>query len=160
MNAQLISTETGAHIWADRFEGDRSRLGELQIEFVARLARSLDVQLTQAESLRTLRERPDNPDAADLAMRGWAELNKPRTRETNNAAIDLFAQSLKLDVNNSSALSGLARATITKLGMGWSINKDKDIKDADDLIDRHLSKNPNDAIGQVIKGDVFGFQKV
>ena len=75
LNAQLISAETGAHIWADRFEGERSRLGELQVEFVARLARSLDVQLTQAESLRALRERPNNPDAADLAMQGWAAMN-------------------------------------------------------------------------------------
>lgn len=159
VNAQLISTETGAHIWADRFEGDRSRLGELQVEFVARLARSLDVQLTQAESLRTLRERPNNPDAIDLAMRGWAELNKPRTPETNNIAIDLFNQSLKLDEGNSSALSGLARATITKLGMGWSLNKEKDIKDADALIEKYLLKNPSDATGQVIKGEVLRASK-
>jgi TolB-like protein len=40
INAQLISTETGAHLWADRFEGDRSKLGELQVDVVARLARS------------------------------------------------------------------------------------------------------------------------
>ena len=76
VNAQLISTETGAHIWADRFEGERSRLGELQVEFVARLARSLDVQLTQAESLRIKAEQSNNPTAADLAMLGWAGLNK------------------------------------------------------------------------------------
>ena len=41
VNAQLISTETGAHVWADRFDGERSKLGELQVEFVARLANSL-----------------------------------------------------------------------------------------------------------------------
>jgi TolB-like protein len=40
VNAQLISTETGAHVWADRFEGDRSMLGKLQVEFVSRLANS------------------------------------------------------------------------------------------------------------------------
>ena len=27
VNAQLISTETGAHVWADRFDGERSKLG-------------------------------------------------------------------------------------------------------------------------------------
>ena len=37
INAQLISTETGAHVWADRFEGDRSKLGKLQVEAVSRL---------------------------------------------------------------------------------------------------------------------------
>lgn len=70
LNAQLISTETGAHVWADRFDGERSKLGQLQVEFVARLARSLDVELVRAESLRGMRERPANPNAVDLAMRG------------------------------------------------------------------------------------------
>ncbi len=68
LNAQLTSTESGAQLWADRFEGERSRIGEIQAEFVARLARSLDVQLTQAEGLRVLRERASNPTAADLNM--------------------------------------------------------------------------------------------
>ena len=43
VNAQLISTETGAHIWADRFDGERSKLGEVQVEVVSRLANSLGV---------------------------------------------------------------------------------------------------------------------
>jgi hypothetical protein len=36
VNAQLISTETGAHVWADRFEEERSNLGKLQFEIVGR----------------------------------------------------------------------------------------------------------------------------
>ena len=82
VNAQLISTETGAHVWADRFDGERGRLGQLQVEFVARLANSLGVELVRAEALRAMRERPNNPDAVDLSMRGWAEL-KDRRRAIN-----------------------------------------------------------------------------
>ena len=52
VNAQLISTETGAHVWADRFEGERGKLGELQVDFVSRLANSLGVELVKAEALR------------------------------------------------------------------------------------------------------------
>jgi TolB-like protein/class 3 adenylate cyclase len=52
VNAQLISTETGAQIWADRFDGERSKLGQLQVEFVSRLANSLGVELVKAEALR------------------------------------------------------------------------------------------------------------
>ncbi len=40
------------------------------MEVVARLANSLGVELVRAESLRATRERPDNPDAVDLVMRG------------------------------------------------------------------------------------------
>ena len=61
VNAQLISTETGAHVWADRFDGERSKLGELQVDFVSRLANSLGVELVKAEALRAMRERPNNP---------------------------------------------------------------------------------------------------
>jgi adenylate cyclase len=43
VNAQLISTETGADVWADRLEGESSRLAELQTELVSRLAKSLKV---------------------------------------------------------------------------------------------------------------------
>src|SRR5271157_5801556 len=75
VNAQLISTETGAHIWADRFDGERSKLGQLQVEFVSRLANSLAVELMRAEALRAARERPNNPDAVGLAMQGWAACN-------------------------------------------------------------------------------------
>jgi hypothetical protein len=42
----------------------------------ARLARSLGVALNEAESVRSQREKAKTPDAADLAMRGWAETNR------------------------------------------------------------------------------------
>ena len=47
-----------------------SKLGELQVDIVSRLANSLGVELVKAEALRSTRERPNNPDAVDLAMQG------------------------------------------------------------------------------------------
>ena len=40
VNAQLIDAETGAHLWAERFEEDASDLFKLQDQVVARLANS------------------------------------------------------------------------------------------------------------------------
>jgi adenylate cyclase len=91
INAQLISTETGAQVWADRFEGDRSSLGRLQFEVVARLANSLGAELVKAEALRAMRERPNNPDAVDLTMRGWAAMwnfNGANKSTWNDALVD------------------------------------------------------------------------
>jgi adenylate cyclase len=155
LNAQLISAETGAHIWADRFEGERSRLGELQVEFVARLARSLDVQLTQAESLRALRERPDNPTAADLAMRGWAILNRPRTKASVNEAVSIFERALALDSEAPQALIGLSRALIIRAGARWSEDQQSDIMRSDQNISKVLSTNSENATARSIKGDVL-----
>jgi adenylate cyclase len=159
VNAQLISTDTGAHVWADRFEGERSRLGELQVEFVARLARSLDVQLTEAESLRALRDRPNTPDALDLAMRGWAAYNKTRSIDSNNEAISYFEKALMLDPNLPSARLGLARATIIRPAMSWSKDKSKDIDLSDNLINKYLSERPNDAAALAVRGDVYRMRR-
>ncbi len=110
VNAQLISTETGAHVWADRFDGERSKLGQLQVEFVARLANSLGVELVKAEALRAMRERPNNPDAVDLSMRGWADAYGGYATSKAKLAgrVDLFERALELDPQLVPAMVGLA----------------------------------------------------
>ena len=104
INAQLISTETGAHVWADRFEGERSKLGELQVEAVARLTNSLGVELVKAEALRAMREGPSNPDAVDLAMQAEYKANLPDSKATMNDAVTLAERALALDPQNVRAL--------------------------------------------------------
>jgi hypothetical protein len=68
----------------------------LQVEFVARLANSLGVELVKAEALRAMRERPNNPDAIDLWMRGSAELEH-QSKASQDAAVGLFERALELD---------------------------------------------------------------
>jgi TolB-like protein len=77
VNAQLIDTETGGHMWADRFETDRRNLPQEQSEITSRLAKTLNVQLIEAANSRLERERSIDPDARDLVMRGWAFFNRP-----------------------------------------------------------------------------------
>ena len=70
VNAQLIDAESGAHLWAERFEEDVADLFKLQDQVVARLANTLGIELIKAEA--TKGARSTNPDANDLVMRGWA----------------------------------------------------------------------------------------
>jgi TolB-like protein len=121
INAQLISTETGAHVWADRFEGDRSKLGQLQVEFVSRLANSLGVELVKAEALRSMRERPNNPDADDIAMRAAAMANTTGdSKSINKDVIELNERALALDPQNESAMVSLSFALNDRVGSLWS----------------------------------------
>jgi adenylate cyclase len=78
-NVQLIDTETGAHIWADRFEADRADLAKAQDQIVARLARTLQLEIVEAATRRIELEKPTNPDASDFVMRGWAWYYRPTT---------------------------------------------------------------------------------
>ena len=45
VNVQLVDAETGAHLWADRFDTDRVNLPEAQEAIVGRIARTLNVEL-------------------------------------------------------------------------------------------------------------------
>jgi adenylate cyclase len=70
VNARLVDAESGAHLWADRFEEDVADLFKLQDEVVARLANSLGYELIKAEAEKSVHSR--NTDAIDLDMRGRA----------------------------------------------------------------------------------------
>src|ERR1700722_85500 len=156
INAQLISTETGAHVWADRFEGDRSKLGQLQVEFVSRLANSLGVELVRAEALRSMRERPNNPDADDLAMRAAAIANTTGDSKTiNKDVIELNERPLALDPQNEGAMVSLSFALNDRAGNLWSEDPAADTARAEKLADSALALQPDDAWAHNAKAQVF-----
>jgi adenylate cyclase len=159
INAQLISTETGAHVWADRFEGEPSKLGELQVEAVSRLANSLGVELVKAEALRAMRERPSNPDAVDLAMRGTAIMNGPETLASLNESIGLFERALSLDPNNVRALIGLSWQLGNRATDFPDDNAAADNARAEKAIDAALAVQPDNSEAHRAKGFVVYFAK-
>jgi adenylate cyclase len=121
VNAQLIDTETGAHLWADRFENDIVDLFKLQDDVVARLANSLDNELVKAEAQTSVRKV--NPDVIDVAMRGQSLLflfQQQPTMENLYAARVLFEQALKIDSNDADALAGDAFTHAIDFVYGWS----------------------------------------
>jgi adenylate cyclase len=120
VNAQLVDAESGAHLWADRFDEDVVDVFKLQDEVVARLARTLQVELVNSEAQRSLHDRPQNPDALDLTMRGSAVLNQSFTKANRDKALDLFEHALTLDPTNADALAGAAFIDSTAYALGWS----------------------------------------
>jgi adenylate cyclase len=120
VNAQLIDAESDAQVWADRFEDDVADLFKLQDEVVVRLARTLQIELENAEARRSLHDRPRDPDAIDLTMRGLAILNQLATKTSSDEARALFEQALILDPNNADALAGAARIDAVEAAFGSS----------------------------------------
>ncbi|MBV8107582.1 MAG: adenylate/guanylate cyclase domain-containing protein [Hyphomicrobiales bacterium] len=109
VNAQLIDAQSGAHLWADRFEEDLSDLFKLQDQVVARLAYALNYELVKAEAEKGAHSK--NPDVIDLTMRGEALLLQEKlvpTKDEIDAARSLFEQALKIDPDDAVALAGKA----------------------------------------------------
>jgi hypothetical protein len=77
---------------------------QLQDLVTGRLARRLDLELTDQESRNAEIARPNNPNAVDLAMRGWAVLNQPYSHEQLAQSLALFERALQIDPRLPKAL--------------------------------------------------------
>ena len=132
VNAQLIDAQSGAHLWADRFEEDVADLFKLQDQVVARLANSLGSELVMAEAEKSAHSKI--PDAIDLAMRGWAltwQARQQPLRERESildTARTLFDQALKIDPNDADALAGEAYVYHVAYFYGWKTTEDNESK--------------------------------
>jgi len=119
VNAQLIDAESGAHLWADRFEEDATDLFKLQDEVVERLGRSLDFALARAEAEKGARSK--NPDAIDLTMRGddlmWQ--CQKEFRDCVHEARALYERALGIDSSEVGALNGNAQTYVFDWLHGW-----------------------------------------
>ena len=149
VNAQLVDGETGAHLWADRFEEDFADLFKLEDQVVARIANSLRVELVNAESRRP---PPQSLDAVDLTMRGWALLWQKPTPQKDHAARELFEQAVKLDPSNAEAHSGIAYSLARDVASGWP---EPGVDYAALVIaaaDRALAINPGNGMAAYAKG--------
>jgi adenylate cyclase len=143
VNAQLVDADSGAHLWAQRFEEDLADLFKLQDQVVTRLANTLGNELTKAEAAKGTRST--NPDANDLVMRGWAldnEQSLQPSKDKNNAERVLFEQALAIDPNNAAAITGLAETYVNEHEYGWgNPGTDYDAKILDPL-DRAIALAP------------------
>lgn len=157
INASLMEIPSGREVWSDRFDGDRTNLAGLQDQITARIARSLSIELIQAESRRSKANGSRNPDATDFTMRGRAKLYEPLSKIQNRQAKDLFDSALRLDPDNAEAMVGKARCLASDVNNRWSTSVDEDKKQAGGLIEKALTKNPVSADAHWAKGNLLLF---
>jgi adenylate cyclase len=119
VNAQLISAETGAHLWSDRFEEKISELGAGQEQVVTRMRAGLGISMVEIENARSLRERPTNPDAFDLILRARSLENLPPNLQRNDDALSLYERALLLDPTSAYAMRMIANRLLYKSYPTW-----------------------------------------
>jgi adenylate cyclase len=160
VNAQLIDAESGAHLWADRFEEDVSDLFKLQDQVVARLANTLGYELIKAEADKASRSK--SPDVVDLTMRGRAllsEANPTTMKDTFDALLDLFDEALTLDPNDADALTGEAKTNFYLKSRGWiDSGADTDAKIFGRL-DRAIALAPENLWAYEVKSEILALSQ-
>jgi TolB-like protein/class 3 adenylate cyclase/Tfp pilus assembly protein PilF len=154
VNAQLVDAETGAHLWAERFDRDIGDLFALQNEITARIARSLQSQLVIAEARRPT----DNPDALDYMLRGRAVMTRPVSKENYDEAVTSFETALALDPKAADAAAWLAVALTVRVIDDLSDFPDVDLQRAERLAAQALAASPDSAVAHHARGQVLRAQ--
>jgi adenylate cyclase len=154
INARLIDARTGAEIWSERVDGDWAKSMQLQDIITGRLARRLDLELTNQESRDAEVKRPNSPDAVDLTMHGWAVLNQPYSREQLAQSSALFERALQIDPGFPKALVGLADTLAVEVNYRWTDAPADQLRRAENAVDQVLSQFPSDAMAHFVKGEI------
>jgi TolB-like protein len=111
VSGKLIDTTTGAHLWAEHFDGGLRNIFELQDRVASGVAGAIRSKLISAEIGRAARKPAASLDAYDLYLRAIAEIRKPDL-EGGEAALSLCRQALAIDPSCALAASivGVVRA--------------------------------------------------
>ena len=158
VNAQLVDAETGAHVWAERFETDRRNLADAQREITGRLAQTLDLELVKDVGRRIDQEKAADLDARDLVMRGRAWEHRPRSAATAQEARLAFERALEIDPHSIDARIGIARMLLVNLIGNFTPRPDgsfeQDSARAERLLFEAVESDPNNAAARSTMGQL------
>jgi adenylate cyclase len=119
INVQLTSTETGAHVWSDRFD-EQFNLPTAQEHTVRKMKDELAASIVDVEAARSLHDHPADPDAFDLILRARSLRNLPSSPQRNKEVIGLLEQALSLDPTSVYAMTYIAFYSMEALpAEGW-----------------------------------------
>ena len=96
ITGQLIDAASGAHIWADRFDGALDDIFELQDQVASGVVGAIEPKLRSAEIERAIRKPTENLGAYDLYLRALAQFWK-WTPDGWSEAVDLLRRALDID---------------------------------------------------------------
>lgn len=96
INAQLIDTRNGYHVWADRFDRKLVEVFAVQDELTSHIVNALAIKLTDQEETSLARVSTNNFQAYEHFLLGQ-KYGRERTKEGFGRAVDEFKQAIKLD---------------------------------------------------------------
>jgi adenylate cyclase len=143
ITAQLIDAETGAHLWADRFDGLIEDVFELQDRIALSVAGIIEPALQAAEMRRSAARPTTDLGAYDLYLRALAVFF-PISKERIFEALPLFDQAIEIDRHYGAALSWAAICHWQLVVNGWADEPDTNRRTAIDLARQALQAAQND----------------
>lgn len=155
ITGQLVDATTGAHIWAERFEGTLDDIFDLQDQMTASVVGAIAPQLEWAEIERAQKKATESLDAYDYYLRGMAQFHKG-TREAVDEALPLFHKATELDESFAAAYGMAAWCHFWRKINGWMADRRGEGAEAARLAARAVELGRNDAVALTRGGHALG----
>jgi tetratricopeptide (TPR) repeat protein len=152
ITGQLVDTATGAHLWADRFDGGLGDIFDLQDQVTESVVGAIAPAVEKAEIERAKRKPTESLDAYALYLRGLDRLYQFASRQANDEALRLFNSAIELDPDFASAYGRAALCYVWAKTNGWFSNAAKEIAEVKRLAQRAVELGKDDAIALAASG--------
>lgn len=151
ITGQLIDTNTGSHLWADRFDGELVDIFDLQDRITASVVGAIEPTIRKAEIERSRQKPASNLGAYDLFLQALPLIYTVQDEE-NLKAFDLLNRAIDLDPCYGPALAHAAWCLVQRITRAWPPAGEDDLSTAISLARRALSADDGDAINIVLGG--------
>jgi TolB-like protein len=151
ITGQLIDTATGAHLWAERFDGRLEDIFDLQDEVTASVVSAIAPKLQQAEIERARRKPTESLDSYDYLLRGMARVHQ-WTRHDIDEALKLFYRAIELDPDFTTPHGMAALCLLWRSASGWTIDRTQEIAETTRLARRVAESGKDDAVSLAFGG--------
>jgi TolB-like protein/tetratricopeptide (TPR) repeat protein len=154
---QLIDAATGAHFWANRFDGEFGDIFDLQDQVTESVVGAIAPVVEKAEIDRAKRKPTASLDAYALYLRGSAKLYEIENRQAHDEALQLFLSAIELDPTFSSAYGRAAFCYIPARGNSWISVTPNEVAEVTRLAQRAVELGKDDAIALAHSGYALAY---
>jgi adenylate cyclase len=157
ITGQLVDTATGAHLWADRFDGGLGDIFDLQDRVTESVVGAIAPAVEKAEIERAKRKPTESLDAYALCLRGLARFYQLAGRQANEEALRLFNSAIELDPDFATAYGRAAACYGLAKGNGWLSDTPNEIAEVTRLARRAVELGKDDAIALATSGFALAY---
>jgi adenylate cyclase len=155
VNAQLIDTTSGHHLWAERYDRELKDIFSLQDQIVEMIASTMALEVDLAERKRAMQKTTEDLKAYDYLLQGREYLAQS-TRSANGQAREMFEKAIQLDPQYAAAYAELGQAYWQASAWGWTEFLGQTLDQMELLSGQALRLDPSNAhafrlLGQVAR---------
>jgi TolB-like protein/class 3 adenylate cyclase len=152
ITGQLVDTATGAHLWAERFDGGLGDIFDLQDQVTESVVGAIAPAVEKAEIERAKRKPTESLDAYALYLRGLAKYYQYGSRQANDEALRLFNSAIELDPDFASAYGRATSCYVHARNNGWFSGTPNEIAEVTRLAQRAVELGKDDAMALAASG--------